>query len=272
MLLGSPDHTAYDLRFRVLGIPVRVHPLFWLVMVLISGQSKDLKAAAVFVGCAFISVLIHELGHGLSSRVVGNEPVGIVLYAMGGYCQFMPRAQTPGQRLFVLLMGPGAGFALLGLVLAYARARYAVEPADALWLAGVGPRVLAALGLKPEDPLAAGQSLGLFQHHPSLAGQAIYFFIIINLWWGILNLIPIWPLDGGQAAGVVLGRVNPRHGTRWMHVVSLLTAGGVAVWWASADQFMTAIWFGYFAFINYQILQSIHASDRFGDDPEWWGR
>jgi len=31
MLLLEPGHTPYDLHFRVFGIPVRVHPMFWLV-------------------------------------------------------------------------------------------------------------------------------------------------------------------------------------------------------------------------------------------------
>ena len=43
MLLGSPDETAYDLKFSLLRIPVRVHPLFWLIMVMISGNLEDLR-------------------------------------------------------------------------------------------------------------------------------------------------------------------------------------------------------------------------------------
>jgi stage IV sporulation protein FB len=258
MILGSPDRTPYDLQFRFLGIPVRVHPMFWLVMVLISG-SNTLKHAAIFIACAFVSILIHELGHGLSSRAVGNEPVGIVLYAMGGYCQFMRQARSAGQRLFVLLMGPGAGFALLGLVLALAQAYGGVRPLDAMALVGVGQgnriEVLNRLAGWTEP-----------------AYLALVYLLEINFWWGVLNLLPIWPLDGGQAAGVVLGVVNPRHGTRWTHVLSLLTAGLIALWWASRDnpQYMMALWFGYFAFVNYQVLQSLQNSYGFPDESEWW--
>lgn len=68
-MLGSPEITAYDLRFRLLNIPVRVHPLFWLIMLFISGLADiDLKLALVFVACAFFSILVHEFGHGLSAR------------------------------------------------------------------------------------------------------------------------------------------------------------------------------------------------------------
>jgi Zn-dependent protease len=256
-MFGSPDHTPYDLRFRLLGIPVRVHPLFWLVMVLIGGQGS-LKGAAIFAACAFVSVLVHEFGHGLSSRAVGNEPVGIVLYAMGGFCQFMPRSQTAGQRLFVLLMGPGAGFLLMALVLAVGNLMYGVLPADAMALVGVGG--------------GSGQGVGMRLPHSPEIRFAFICLLEINFWWGVLNLLPIWPLDGGQIAGVVLGQVNPRHGTRWTHVVSLLTAGLIALFWVSREQYMVAIWFGYFGFINYQVLQSLHHASRFSGDSEWWQR
>ena len=82
MLLGSSPETQYDLRFRLFGIPIRVHPLFWLVMVLLSGQPDSLLGAGIFVLCALFSVLAHELGHGLTARLLGYPPRGIVLYAM----------------------------------------------------------------------------------------------------------------------------------------------------------------------------------------------
>jgi stage IV sporulation protein FB len=273
MLLGSPEVTAYDLRFRLLGIPVRVHPLFWLLMLLISGTPNNLMAAVVFVGCAFVSVLIHEMGHGLSSRAMGNEPVGIVLYAMGGFCQFMPRQQTPGQRLFVLLMGPGAGFILLILVMAAGFGLWGIRPADALALAGFYgddplSRFLALVAGGEGDPVAAIFNM---PHSPPVH-YAFVFMIRINLLWGVLNLLPIWPLDGGQIFGVVAGEVNPRDGQRWTHIAALLTAGAIAVWWASHEEYMLAVWFGYFGFINYQALQSLHQSHQFADQGDWWRR
>ena len=40
-MLGMPEPTAYDLRFRFLGIPVRVHPLFWLVTAMLGLSEGD---------------------------------------------------------------------------------------------------------------------------------------------------------------------------------------------------------------------------------------
>ncbi len=278
MFLVSPADTPYDLRFRLLGIPVRVHPAFWLIMLLISGSTDNLQVALVFVVCGFVSILVHELGHGLAHRATGRRSPGIVLYAMGGFCMMDPRPQKPGERLFVLLMGPGAGFLLLAVVLLAARVVYGIHDADALALfsAGSDPMarginfVLTAIGLGDGD----------FKHviHQLPRSLAIingfFFMIEINLLWGLINLLPIWPLDGGQSTEVILGQVNPPEARRWTHIVSLMTAGLIALFWLSRESWMLALWFGYFGYMNYQALQAMHAA-RFSthdSDADWWRR
>jgi stage IV sporulation protein FB len=232
-MLGSPDETAYDLRFRLLGIPVRVHPLFWLVMLLISGDLDNFQRSLVFVACAFVSILVHEFGHGLSGRLMGDEPSGIILYGMGGLCVFEYHRLTRWKRVFMIACGPLAGFVLFGLVVA----------------------LLFSLGT-PRSPVLAMAATDL---------------IWINLIWGILNLFPLWPLDGGQITGTVLGMASPRNGMRWTHVISLLTAGLCAVlaWTFLHELFMT-IWFGFFALVNFQVLQTLHTATRQRDDADWW--
>jgi Zn-dependent protease len=259
MLLGSPDSTPYDLRFRLLDIPVRVHPLFWLVMLII-GPHQDLLSSVVFISCAFVSILVHEFGHGLSSRALGREPMGVVLYAMGGFCMFDAEHTVPWKRLIVLACGPGAGFLLLAFVLAFANAQYGITPLDALALIGVGGG----------DPFNALMPL----RSSRVLIDAFFALLYINFWWGVFNLFPIWPLDGGRMLQTVLGELNPRDGVRWSHVVSLLTAGGLAVYRASSGgpgAMFSALWIGSFAFLNYQILQSMHDAYRWGEDHRWRG-
>lgn len=43
-----------------------------------------------------------------------------------------------------------------------------------------------------------------------LALAAVTDLLYINLVWGILNLMPLWPLDGGQILGVGLGMISPK--------------------------------------------------------------
>lgn len=108
-MLGLAAPTPYDLRFRLLGIPVRVHPLFWLIMAVLSGGENHLPEVLIFIGCAFLSILVHEYGHGLVSRFYGHPPAEIVLFWMGGYCACDLGRQRPWHRLAVLVAGPGPG-------------------------------------------------------------------------------------------------------------------------------------------------------------------
>lgn len=231
-MFGSPDETPYDLRFRLFGIPVRVHPLFWLVMCLISGDLDNLKPMLIFVVCAFISIVVHEMGHGLAARLMGEEPLGIVLYSMGGYCAFQRNQLTPWRRIFVLLAGPGAGFVLLAIAFG-----------------------LFVSHKVPETPTAQ---------------TALGYMLYINLVWGVLNLLPLWPLDGGQITSTFLSMFSARNGMRWGHVISLLVAGCLAILCGYLGQWFMAIWFGYFGVINYQLLQAMHYSFRSADDSQWW--
>jgi Zn-dependent protease len=227
-MLGIPAETPYDLRFRLLGIPVRVHPFFWLIMAAI-GFTDDVRATVVFVLCGFLSILFHEFGHGLMSRVFGQRP-SIVLYGMGGLCYYGSlERETPGRRLLVLICGPLAGFLLGG-------AAYA---ASQLGGSRISPTAYFALNVLSR----------------------------INIYWSVLNLLPIWPLDGGQMAEVVLTRINAGNGKRWGHVISLVVSGVLAILIYSKfgqDQLVLIFWFGYFAFTIYQVLQMLNYHARYG--------
>ncbi len=256
-MFGSPDHTAYDLKFRLLDIPVRVHPLFWLIMAMLGGMhGQPLRSVLIFIACAFVSILVHEFGHGLSSRWLGREPGGIVLYSMGGFCYYDYQHQAPWKRVVVLLSGPGAGFGLFSLVLVALKAGYGIDPMDSLASIGVG-----------NGSIKGFAKMGPHLSMPMI--EIIQTLLWINLWWGLFNLLPIWPLDGGQITATVLGALNPVNGVRWGHVVSLLTAGGFAVWAATRQDYMSALWVGSFAFMNYQILQTMHDSYRSTRDSDW---
>jgi stage IV sporulation protein FB len=235
-MLGMPEPTAYDLRFRFLGIPVRVHPLFWLCTALLAGQNSSLNTVLIWIVCVFISILVHEYGHGLMARLF-HYSASIVLYSMGGLCSSEAERQTPWQRLAVLAAGPGAGF-LLGAC---------------IWAGGL------ALGVP---------------HHNSVGAEFYAYMIYINLGWSIVNLFPIWPLDGGQITGVVLSMFNPRKGMSWTHVISLLAAGALAIFAFKFDA-MLGLFFAFFAVINFQILQAQHHAAKFGtleEDADWWKR
>src|SRR5450755_1945523 len=106
-MLGVSE-TPYDLRFRFLEIPVRVQPIFWVTSTFLGWQDYNLPMVAVWVACVFVSILVHEYGHGLMSKAFHDSP-SIILWGMGGLCYTESDRQSPAQRLAVVLCGPGAG-------------------------------------------------------------------------------------------------------------------------------------------------------------------
>src|SRR5262249_36763364 len=131
-MLGVSE-TPYDLRFHFLGIPVRVHPLFWLVAAMLGWQphQSNFPSILIWIACVFLSILIHEYGHGSVARAFGCSP-SIVLWGGGGLCYSQADRQTPRQRLAVVLSGPGAGFVLCGIVMLLASAIFGLTPREHL--------------------------------------------------------------------------------------------------------------------------------------------
>ena len=91
--------------------------------------------------------------------------------------------------------------------------------------------------------------------------------------WGLVNLLPIWPLDGGQATQFFFRSFDRVRGQRWGHIVSLLVSGilAIGVITKTSDLFLI-VFFASFAMINFQILQSIHQAQAMGlyQEDEWW--
>jgi stage IV sporulation protein FB len=264
-MVGEAE-TPYDLRFRLLGIPVRVHPLFWVVMAVLGWQDRNLPMVVIWVACGLVSILVHEYGHGLMSKVFGSTP-SIVLWAMGGLCYSQTERQSLGQRLAVVLSGPAAGLCLYFVVMLATSAMFGLTAPEHLSMSEV------FLNFRPNfEVLRSAQ-----QKFPNETSFNIYWFLMqINLLWSLFNLLPIWPLDGGQATQILLSLYDRARGPRWGHIISLLVAGGLAIMALAqgTDNFFRALFLGYFAMINFQMLQSLHQAHSMGlhQEDDWWKR
>ena len=82
-MLREPGPTQGDLHFKLLGMPIRIHPLFWLIAVILGANSGGATEVLIWVAAVLVSILIHELGHALVIRAFGFHP-WIVLYGIGG--------------------------------------------------------------------------------------------------------------------------------------------------------------------------------------------
>lgn len=207
-----------NFAFRIGKIPVQVLPSFFLIALLLGGGG-DFRpgAVAMWVGIVFVSVLVHELGHAAAGRLFGLEP-RIQLHGMGGTTSWgaaQARLGT-GARVVISLAGPMAGFVLAGAFVALHA-----------WLP---PRPLGGLGESAYDQICR-----------------------VNVGWGVLNLLPILPLDGGNVLLQLLGAVTAGRGERPARIVSLVLALGglvlaLAAWsiWPAflAASFIASNWRG----------------------------
>ena len=205
--------------FRVAGISVHLH-WSWLVVALFQIQYRGgdygspLWKAAEYVAL-FAIVLLHEFGHALACRQVGGRADHIVLWPLGGIA-FVNPPPRPGAWLWSIAAGPLVNVVLVPIT--------------------VGASVLADIAGLPESSPDAARFLS------NLA--------LINLLLLGFNLLPVYPLDGGQILQSLLWFIIGR--PRSLTVVSVigLVLGTVAVVVALVNQHL---WFVIMAaFVAYQ--------------------
>ena len=234
-MIGLPQPSPYDIQFRLAGVPIRISPMFWIITFVLGWGDGDLQNILLWVGCVLVSIIVHEMGHALTNRIFGRRPA-IVLHGMGGLCFSDGPTLSSWKRALVLFNGPLAGFLVYGVILAALSGRTITDP---------------------------------------ILKEILNNLVFINLIWGLVNLVPVWPMDGGQILGVFLTKLFKRRGQELTHGISLLIAalGAMYVYQSTEDVYLTML-LGMFAFQNFQILQMLHSSHWASDDndEEWWRR
>jgi Zn-dependent protease len=205
-------------HFSIAGIPVRVEPVFLVIAGLWGFRWIDygLDIVLLWIAVSFVSILVHELGHGFALKAFGH-PSAIVLHGFGGVTISQRRSLSRARSIIVSVAGSLTAMAVLWL------------PARA-WLAS-DAAVDAALD---------GQKLLVF---------AIYFLAFQNLWWSLINLLPIRPLDGGNVAVELFGIDVARR-------LSIGTAIVVAIWCFFNNQGYGGFFLLFLAFNNYQEIRA----------------
>lgn len=163
-------------HFKIAGIPVHVQPIFFVIAGLFGLRYIDIGIDVVLIWMAttFVSILVHELGHGISLKVFG-EPSAIVLHGFGGVTVSQRRSRLSRARSVIV--------SLAGSLTALA----------VLWL--------------PMRQLLRSEWI---LDQPESLIWAIYFLQFQNLWWSIANLLPIRPLDGGNVTAEIWGLSTAR--------------------------------------------------------------
>ena len=214
------------LSFRLFGFPVTIHTSF-LLIVLVLGYSgpTGIEGALVWLVVVTVSVIAHELGHAFVAAPAGGEP-RIDLYMMAGLTTWRPHRASRARRVAVSVAGPFAGVVLGLVVLA----------------------VYAWTDLPDAAPVVE---------------DALVSAVFVNLGWGLLNLLPMLPLDGGQVVLALMPGTDDAARLRRTSIVSLVVAGSVAAAAVAYRQPFAAVLVLFFAAGNAQRLVAL----RRGEDP-----
>ncbi len=253
MFLGEPPATQADLHFRLFGFPVRVHPYFWVVTLLmgLGGGPADPQKTMIWIGVVFVSVLLHEMGHATMQRFYGGHP-WITLYGFGGLASCNDGPRTPWRRIAILLAGPGAGFLLAAVTLAAMKlSGHALGFGTLSKLLDPNSVEYDGYDIQPLGPLA----VYFAPLRTPLLNEVVAKLLEVNILWGVINLLPVFPLDGGQISRELFNLKDPRNGTNQ----ALQLSAGIAVLLAAYallnQRFYIALMFGYLAYSNFQTLQ-----------------
>jgi Zn-dependent protease len=225
------------MKFRLFGVDVEVQITFWVTAVLLGLQTVshdgELEisrgaAIAIWVAVVFVSVMLHELGHAFVLKRHGLAPT-VTLYALGGITQHAPTVPLRRRdHVVVSLAGPFAGFVLGGGILAIDH-----------FLPSAFAHVSAA---------------GLF---------ALKSLLWVNLAWGVVNLLPVLPLDGGH---VLLHALGPRH-RQLTAAISTLVGVLVAALFFSQKAFLGGLIFALAAVQSYRRFTAGGNEEEVGPSP-----
>jgi Zn-dependent protease len=208
--------------FRVAGIRVYLHFTWFIVAALevtrFAHRYHD-RAWAVFEYLALFGiVLLHEFGHALACRQTGGQADTIVLWPLGGIA-FVKPPPRPGAYLWSIAAGP-----LVNVILFPFLTLAAFAAARAHW------KIV----------------------HPDLNNFVVTIFVINGVLL-FFNLIPVYPLDGGQIVrGLLWLKVGP---IRSLKAASIIGFGGAILFalWAITSR---SIWLGILAFFIFAQAQA----------------
>jgi len=196
--------------FRLAGVDLFLH-WSWFIVAAYEIQSRQGRYTSIVWNileylALFLIVLMHEFGHALACRQTGGTANQIVLWPLGGVAYVNP-PQRPGATLWSIAAGPLVNVALL-------------------------PILIAAVLMS--------RSLGWAQAVPDVY-QLLRAVMWIDVSLLVFNMLPIYPLDGGQILRSLLwfglGRARSLMVATVLGFVGIVGFFGLALW-------VRSVWFG----------------------------
>jgi membrane-associated protease RseP (regulator of RpoE activity) len=205
------------MKFSLLGLPVQIDWGFWIVAALLGGDMRDANLVLIWVAVVLFSVLLHECGHALAAIRLGARP-RIHLTMFGGMTMWSPtRSISAHDRLGVSVAGPLAGFAAAALI----------------------------------------TLLVPFSELPAYMARAFSMALWVNVVWGVLNLLPILPLDGGHAMREIISILRGKSDERLALKISAITGALLAFLAVSQGYFYGALLAGWMTWRNWSAYKNL---------------
>ena len=227
------------IRFSLFGVPVSIHPTLWLTLAILGRaycvtSMVGLMCVLLFILAAFVVLLAHEMGHALVGRRLGGGEPCVYLAWLGGDCTNETARLTRMQGVAMTAAGPLSS--LLGGVLGYlGLCLYVGDFTIGTLLASY-----SALGIMPAVELPGCSPLVI----------CLFFYLIeVSCWWTLLNLLPIFPLDGGQ---IMQGLMKSRS---QMHAISLGSAVVFALAFGSLGMWLLTLFMILLAVLNHKLYR-----------------
>ena len=211
--------------FRLFGIDIRIDWSWLLILLLVTwnlttsfsqfhpdwSTPLTLLISIIAAVLFFASVLLHELAHSLVAKSHGISVSNITLYLFGGAANIKEEPKSPGSEFLMAILGPLTSI-ILGVVL--------------LFISGVGSTLQNIEDLQPNK---------ILQSFSAIKTLAVWLGSV-NVFLGLFNLLPGFPLDGGRILRSIFWGItdNLRKATRWASyfgqgVAWLLITSGIAM-------------------------------------------
>ena len=209
------------------GFPIYVDLTFLLLAALFvfpqfGNTFTDHFAALMRLPILLVSITLHELGHAVAIRRYGHGKSKIILWGMGGVCVNRGGTYSNRNGLKIALAGPVFGL-MLGL------------PALGAYLA-LG-------GLESRSEVTA------------LSLEILSFTVFVNVGWSLLNLLPIFPLDGGRILMYALriwGKKNKDRSVRLTGLIGVVFIVPLGLLCLFSGQFWTLLVVFFIGFGSWQ--------------------
>lgn len=172
---------------KILGIAIRIHWSFLLLLVLIAGAElsrggtlSEVLFSLGFIIAIFLCVVLHEYGHALTARRYGVDTDQIILLPFGGVANIQKMPEKPKQELVIAIAGPLVNVVIAGIL---------------------------ALALPLQE--LRNRSEEVLTEAPS-AENFFLLLLSINIILVVFNAIPAFPMDGGRVLRSLLAMKMPR--------------------------------------------------------------